>query len=64
MENSKVCKPDWELLVGMGLVFEDQAMTRTIHWLEARGLHLTSWCFILKKEKIFFVVLVMTRNLP
>jgi hypothetical protein len=38
MEHTEICESDGQLLVGMSLVFEHQAMPWAIHGLQAESL--------------------------
>ena len=76
MQHTEICESDGQLLVGMSLVFEYQAMPWAIHGLQAESLPMrfgamlmiTMWILAMfmsfQHEEIFLIVFVVTRYLP
>jgi hypothetical protein len=76
MEHTEICESDGQLLVGMSLVFENQAMSRAIHGLQSESLPMRLGTMLMaticilamlmsfNHEQIFLVVFVVSRNLP
>lgn len=65
MEDTKVSKSDWQLLIGVGCISEHQAMARAIHWFQTESrCCVFRMVMVLYYEKVLLVVFVMTRYLP
>jgi hypothetical protein len=75
MKNPKICISDWKGFIGGYRMFEDQAMTWTVHRLKSESLILMMMDVLIMMmnilmfisfdhEKIFLIVLVMTRYFP
>ena len=63
MEHSEVCVSDREFPVGMRLVFEDQAMARAVHGLQALSFDLVT-ILLFQQIEIILVIFVVSRHFP
>lgn len=59
MQNTKISKTNWQFTIRSQLIFEHEAVTRTVHWL-----HSESRIFNLKHEKILLVLVIMSWSFP
>jgi len=76
MQHTEISESDRHFLVGMSLVFENQAMPRAIHGLQPESLSMRLGAMLMaticilamimsfNHEEIFLVVFVVSRNLP
>jgi hypothetical protein len=47
MQHTEICESDGQLLVGMSLVFEHQAMPWAVHGLQAESLPMRFWAMLM-----------------
>lgn len=59
MKDTKVSHSDREIFIRANLIIKHEAMCRTVHRLHSESLLLN-----LEKEKVVFIVFVMSRSFP